>query len=76
MIRALQSMAQAKALMTDLGINLYSILVIVATVTTEMLNKIPNWMVVILVASVVFMNVARGISYLRKKKKDKQTPEQ
>lgn len=63
-----------RQLSIDLGINVYSIMVIIATVTTEMLDKVPSWLVAILVISVVFMNVARGISYLRKRKKDKQKP--
>lgn len=76
MIRTLQSLEQFKALLIDIGINIYSIIVIIITVTGELLENLPPWLaiilIILLVASVIFMNVARGISYFRKKKSKKE----
>ncbi len=75
-IKTLDHIGQIKSIALDIGINIYSILVIIITVTGELLESLPSWLaiilIILLVASVIFMNVARGISYFRKKKSKKE----
>lgn len=75
-IDMIRSLEQFKALLIDIGINIYSILVIIITVIGELLENLPSWLaiilIILLVASVIFMNVARGIAYLRKRKSKKE----
>ena len=69
-----------KEILLNVGINLYSILVIVITITGELLSSLPSWLAILLtillVASVIFMNVARGIAYIKGRKEKRKSKNQ
>lgn len=60
-----------KQILGDMGYSAVSLLFVLADVHLEDLKDldlVPNWLSILVVLSVVFLNVARGIAVLRNKK--------
>jgi len=62
------TIAAIKDMWFDVSLNIGSGVIILADLGYDWFDRIPNWQTVLIVLSVVFLNVARGIAALRKKK--------
>ncbi len=62
------TIAAIKDIWFDISLNVGSGVIIFADLAYDWFDQIPSWQTVLVVLSVVFLNVARGIAALRKKK--------
>ena len=68
-----------KEIMAYIGLNILSVLLFVLNIAAGQLSRLPSWVAWLLVLSVVFLNISKGISYLRKNKSykgDETKPEE